>query len=70
MDELTQNLQLMEVISASDATNNARVDLEDAHADGRIDPERWEGIRRHVFPLLDTERERLDVEYRRLWGES
>jgi hypothetical protein len=34
----------MEVISAADAMVNARVDLEEAEADGRIDEERWDVI--------------------------
>lgn len=51
MDEFTQELELMEaIVSAADATVNARVHLEDAEAEGRIEAERWEGIRRHVFP--------------------
>lgn len=67
MDELTKRLQLkrlqlVEAISGSDAMTNARVDLEDAAADERIDGERWEQIRRWVFPLLERERERLSVE--------
>ncbi len=66
MNELTRELEVMEVIAASDAMNNVRVDLEDAHADGRINPERWEAIRRHVFPVLEAERARLDAEYHRL----
>jgi hypothetical protein len=69
VDESTRDPELMEVISAADAMVNARVDLEEAEADGRIDEERWEAIRRHVFPLLEAEAERLDGEYRRLrWG--
>ena len=67
MDEFTQELELMEaIVSAADATGNARVHLEDAEAEGRIEAERWEGIRRHVFPLLDVEARRLDADYRRL----
>jgi hypothetical protein len=66
MDEYTRELELMEVIAASDAMNNARVDLEDAHADARIETERWQQIRRYVFPLLDAELLRLDGEYHRL----
>jgi hypothetical protein len=68
MDEFTQELRLMEVIAASDAMVNARVELEDAAAD--MDPERWEAIQRYVFPLLQAEHERLDPEYHRLRGES
>jgi hypothetical protein len=69
VDESTRDPELMEVISAADAMVNARVDLEEAEADGRIDEERWEAIRRYVFPLLEAEAERLDGEYRRLrWG--
>ena len=56
MDEFTRDLELMEVISAADAMVNARVDLEEAEADGRIDEERWEAIRRHVFPCLRRRR--------------
>jgi hypothetical protein len=51
-----------EVIAASDAMNNAQVELEEA-AEG-MDAERWEGIRRHVFSLLEAEHERLAGEYR------
>jgi hypothetical protein len=35
-------------------------------ADGRIEAERWEGIRRHAFALLEAEAKRLDRGYRRL----
>jgi hypothetical protein len=66
MDEFTKDLRLMEVISTSAGMNDARVELEDLAADGTLSGERWEGIRRHVFPLLDAERERLDAEYERL----
>ena len=66
MDELTKELRVVEVISASDAMTNARIDLEEAAANGGISEQRWEGIRRYVFPLLESERERLDQEYRRL----
>ena len=67
MDEFTQELELMEaIVSAADVTLNARVHLEDAEAEGRIEAERREGIRRHVFPLLDAEARRLDADYRRL----
>jgi hypothetical protein len=41
-------------------------ELELMEAEERIDEERWEGIRRHVFPLLDAEARRLDADYRRL----
>jgi len=69
VDAFTRDLEIMEVISAADAMVNARVELEEAEADGRIGAERWEGIRRHVFPLPEAEAERLDGEYRRLrWG--
>jgi hypothetical protein len=68
MNDLTRELELVEVISASDAMNNARVELEDV-ARG-MDPERWDQIRSHVFPLLEAERERLSGEYRQLRGES
>jgi hypothetical protein len=64
MDDFTRDLQLMEVISASDAMSNAQVELEDAAEN--MDLERWEAIRRHVFPLLEAEYERLDGEYHRL----
>jgi hypothetical protein len=67
MDELTHELELFEVIAASDAMNNAAVELEDVAGD--MDPERWETIRRYVFPLLEAERGRLDAEHRRLRGE-
>ena len=68
MDELTRELRLMEVIAASDAMINARVELEDAAED--MDSERRETIRRYVFPLLEREHERLGGEYRRLRGEA
>ena len=48
--------------------NNACVELEDAAANEAIDGERWEAIRRYVFPLLEAEHERLDGEYHRLQG--
>ncbi len=64
MDDLNRELELFEVIAASDAMSNARVELEEA-ADG-MDPERWEAIRRYVFPLLDAEHERLAGDYRLL----
>jgi hypothetical protein len=67
MDAFTQELELLEVISASDAMNNARVELEDVAED--MDRERWEAIRRYVFPLLEAEHERLNGEYRQLRGE-
>jgi hypothetical protein len=35
-----------------------------------LEEEIYQGIRRHVFPLLEAERERLDVEYRRLRGDA
>jgi hypothetical protein len=65
VDELTRDLRLMEVIAASDAMNNARAALEDA-ADEAGGGERGEAIRRHVFPLLEAEHERLGEEYHRL----
>jgi hypothetical protein len=69
VDEFTRELKLMEVTSASDAMNNARAELEDAAAaDGGENAERWEGIRRHVFPLLEAERKRLAAQYRYLRG--
>jgi hypothetical protein len=34
-----------------------------------MDRERWEAIRRYVFPLLEAEHERLNGEYRQLRGE-
>jgi hypothetical protein len=49
---------------------NARVELEDAEADGRLGAERWEEIRRYVFPLIEAEAARLDAEYQRLRGEG
>ena len=68
MDEFTQELELMEaIVSAADATVTTRVSTwKDAEAEGRIEAERWEGIRRHVFPLLDVEARHLDADYRRL----
>jgi hypothetical protein len=69
MDELTRELELFEVIAASDAMNNARTALEDAAQD-EGNGERWEAIRRYVFPLLEAEHERLGEEYRRLRGKS
>jgi hypothetical protein len=62
MDKLAHELELFEVIAASDAMNNARVELEDAAEN--MEPERWEAIRRYVFSVLEAERGRLDVEYR------
>jgi hypothetical protein len=64
-----RELEIIEVISAA-AVVNARVDLEDAEADDRIDEERWEEIRRYVFPLIEAEAARLDAEYQRLRGEG
>jgi hypothetical protein len=64
-----RELEIIEVISAS-AVVNARVDLEDAEADDRIDEERWEEIRRYVFPLIEAGAARLDAEYQRLRGEG
>ena len=46
------------------------MDLEDAEADDTIDEERWEEIRRYVFPLIEAEAARLDAEYQRLRGEG
>lgn len=68
MDELTRDLELMEVITASDAINNARTVLEETLEDN--DEEWCEGIRRHVYPLLEAEHKRLGAEYRRLRWES
>ena len=65
-----RELEIIEVISAADAAVNARVDLEDAETDGRIDEERWEEIRCYVFPLIEAEAARLDAEYQRLRGEG
>jgi hypothetical protein len=53
MDELTRDLELLEVLTASDAMVNARTVLEETLADR--DEEWCEGIRRHVFPLLKAE---------------
>ena len=67
MDEFTRELELFEVIAASDAITNTRTILEDAEeADGGENAECWEGIRAHVLPLLEAERGRLDGEYCRL----
>ncbi len=66
MDAITRELQLFEVISASDAMNNARATLEDAAAEDEGNEEMWEAIRRYVFPLLEAEHGRLDREYQRL----
>ena len=68
VDDLTRNLELMEVIAASDALNNARTVLEETLEDK--DEEWCEGIRHHVFPLLEAEKRRLDDEYHRLRGAS
>jgi hypothetical protein len=58
-----RELEIIEVISAAaEAVVNARVDLEDAEADDRIDEERWEEIRRYVFPLIEAGAARLDAE--------
>lgn len=65
MDDLARNLRLVDVINASDAMNNARTLMEE-HAEELLDEEQWEGIVRHVFPVLDAERARLDEEYQRL----
>lgn len=67
MDELTHELELFEIIAASDAMNNARVELEEAA--GGMDPERWGEIRRYVFPLLGAEHERLAGVCQRLRGD-
>jgi hypothetical protein len=58
-----RELEIIEVISAAGAVVNARakrarVDLEDAEADDRIDEERWEEIRRYVFPLIERPKRR------------
>jgi len=66
MDEYTRDLQLTDVITASDALNNARTVLEEAE----LEEELYQGIRRFVFPVLDAEYTRLDAEYRRLRGTS
>jgi hypothetical protein len=66
MDEFTRDLELMEVISASDALNNARTVLEEAETP--LDEEQREAMRRHVFPALEREHERLAGEYMRLRG--
>jgi hypothetical protein len=66
MDESTRDPRLMEVIAASEAMTNARVELEAAREAGAIDDARWEGIYRYVFPILEAEGARLGVEYRRL----
>jgi hypothetical protein len=65
---MMDDLQLIETICASDAMNNARTVLEGAQ--DTLGEELYEGIRRFVFPLLEAEYERLDVEYRRLRGAS
>jgi len=62
MDDTTRDLQLVDVICASDALNNARTVLEEAE----LEEELYEGIRRFVFPVLDAEYQRLDAEYHRL----
>jgi hypothetical protein len=66
VDDLTRDLRLIDVITASDAISNAQVVLEETLEDK--DPEWCEGIRRHVFPVLEAEQTRLDKEYRRLCG--
>jgi len=67
MDEHTRDLALTDVITASDALNNARTVLEEAgRGEAELEEELYEGIRRFVFPLLDAEYARLDAEYRRL----
>jgi hypothetical protein len=54
----------MNVVTASDAHQNARVILEESAE--QLDEEQWEGIVRHVFPVLDEELRRLGLEYRQL----
>ena len=71
MDELAERRRerrLFELIEASDAMNNARVELEDAAAADTGSEERWEEISRHVLPLLERERVRLEEEISRLRG--
>jgi hypothetical protein len=51
---------------ASDALSNARIVLKEAEE--VLSVEQYQGIRRFVFPQLETEWERLDGEYRRLRG--
>ena len=63
MDDLSRNLQLVETIAASAAMVNARTVLE---YNASEDEEWCEGIRRHVFPLLEAEHQRLQEEYHRL----
>jgi hypothetical protein len=72
MDELSRELELFEVIAASDARNNARTFLEVCAEDPPSEEaeELWEAIRRYVFPLLADEHDRLAVEYLRLRGEA
>jgi glutamine synthetase type III len=68
MDDLNRELELFEVIAASDAMNTARTELKERAKDaaGEDAEERWEAIRRYVFPLLEAEHERLAAEYARL----
>ncbi len=66
MDEYTRDLQLTETLCASDALSNARVVLEEAEE--VLSVERYQGIRRFVFPQLEAEWECLDGEYCRLRG--
>ena len=63
MDALTRELELFEVIAAAEAINNALTVLEENTHDGH---EGQVAIRRHVFPLLEAEHDRLDDEYHRL----
>ncbi len=68
MDELTREIELLEVIAASDAMNNDRTFLEVCAEEPASEEaeEMWEAIRRYVFPLLADEHDRLAVEYLRL----
>jgi hypothetical protein len=67
MSDLNREFELFEAIATSDAMNNARTELEVCAEDAEGDAaERWEAIRRYVFPLLEAEHGRLDDEYHRL----
>jgi hypothetical protein len=67
VDEFTQELELMEaIVSAADATLNARVHLEGRGGRGA---DRGGAVGGHPpprVPLLEAEARRLDADYRRL----
>ena len=61
--ELEKELKMVEIVSASDALNNARTVLEEHMPED----EQWaDAVRRFVFPLLADEHDRLACEHVRL----